>query len=245
MARAVYYDPFGQRTQGYREGINDEVQLQDQTRRARASDFDYNNIAPLRLEQLQRANALEQFADPYLRNQYGIQQRANLAGLAGAELGVNALTGQATGNYAPYQATALNYGSGRSLGSEQYFPAQVRAYSDINAGQMPDMAGIATQFGIDPQIFQQALQMLTGTVSPAVEQGIDSFYGFDRARQLAGDNRQLNMDDWTQQYQGQQAGVDAQNANTQQMNILGMLQRWQQQQANGATTAAPIDEDGF
>lgn len=244
MARQVFYDPFGQRMNGYRAGIQDETNLQDQTRRARASDFDYNNIAPIRLEQLQRTNALEQFADPFMRNQYGIQQRANLAGLANTELGVNSIIGQSTGNYSPYLATALNYGSGRSVGSEQFLPAQVRAYGDMTAGQTPDMAAIAAQFGIDPQIFQQALQMLTGTVSPAVEQGIDQFYGFDRARALAGDNRQLNMDDWTQQVQGQNAQVDAQNANTQQMNILGMLQRWQQQQGDAQAPGA-VDEDGF
>lgn len=243
MARQVYYDPFGQRTTGYRAGIEDEISLQDQTRRARASDYDYNQIAPIRLETMQREQALGQFADPYLRNAYGLQQRANEAGLAGAELGIRAQTGQATGDYAPYLTTAINYNSGNSVGSEQMYPGQVRAYNEILQNQMPQIQQIEQQLGLPAGALQQWIAQQTGTISPAVENGIDQFFGYDRAMQLAQANSAQNALDFTQQLQGQNTAIDAQNANTQQMNILGMLQRWRQQ--GGATNGASVDEDGF
>lgn len=242
MARQVYYDPFGQRTTGYRAGIEDEVSLQDHTRRARASDYDYNQIAPIRLETMQREQALGQFADPYLRRAYGLQERGNTASLAGAELGIRAQTGQATGDYAPYITTATNYNSGNSAGSEQYYPAQVRAYSQVLQNQIPEVAALEQQFGLQPGALQQWIAQQTGTISPDVENGVDQFFGYDRAMQLAQANSAQNALDFTQQLQGQNTAIDAQNANTQQMNILGMLQRWQQQ---GGASGGAVDEDGF
>lgn len=67
MTRSVYYDPFGMRLAGYRLGQGDEVNLQDQTRRARASDYDYNTLAPLRLQGMQREENFANYYDPYRR----------------------------------------------------------------------------------------------------------------------------------------------------------------------------------
>lgn len=250
MARQVFYDPFGQRTAGYRAGIQDEVTLQDQTRRARASDYDYNQVAPIRLETMQREQALGQFADPYLRNQYGIQERANTATLAGAELGIRGQTGQATGDYAPYITTAINYNSGNSVGSEQMYPGQVRAFNEVLQNQVPQIQQIEQQFGLPAGALQQWLSQQSGTVSAAVEDGVDQFFGYDRAMQLAQANSAQNALGFTQQVQGQNSAIDAQNANTQQMNILGMLQRWQQQQSGGQAgqagqTGQAPDDGGF
>lgn len=249
MARQVYYDPFGSRLAGYQAGVNDEVQMQDQTRRARASDWDYNNIAPLQLSQAQRAESLGQFADPYMRNQYGINQRMQLANLFGAEQPQYERIGQATGNYSPALVNANNYGSGMSLGSEQFFAPQVRqAYDTIS--QNPAVAEqayieqLSQLFGIDPRAFQAYEAQQTGMLSPAAERGYDQFLGYDRTRQMGLDNRLLNADTWLRQYQQQQL--------QQQTDQLAQSEAWRRSQygggANGA--AAPAGaytgaEDGF
>lgn len=212
MARAVYYDPFGMRTNGYRAGVQDEIAIQDNTRRARAADWDYNNMAPLRLQQAQRADALDQFAQPYLQNQYGINQRANLASLFRQEQPNYESIGQATGNYAPALVGALNYGSGQSLGSEQFFPAQVRQASDTIA-QQPQVAtsdyiaNLAGMFGINPIAFQQFLQQQTGTISPEAEVGYDQFLAYPRTFQQAQMAQDKQQQDWTRQVQQGELGM--------------------------------------
>lgn len=250
MARQVYYDPFGARLAGYQAGVNDEVQLQDQTRRARASDWDYTNIAPLQLSQAQRANSLGEFADPYMRNQYGINQRMQLANLFGAEQPNYERIGQATGNYSPALVNAANYGSGMSLGSEQFFAPQVRQANDV-LSQNPAVleqsyiAQLAQLFGIDPQAFSAYDAQQTGTISPAVESGYDQYLGYDRTRQMGMDNRLFGADAWLRQYQQQQL----QN----QANQLAQSEAWRRAQygggAGGAGAAAPGAytgaEDGF
>lgn len=68
MSRRVFYDPFGQRLAGLQAGINDEVQLQQSTRQARQSDYQYNVTQPLELRQMQRADQLGQYTLPYQMN---------------------------------------------------------------------------------------------------------------------------------------------------------------------------------
>lgn len=249
MARQVYYDPFGARLAGYQAGVNDEVQLQDQTRRARASDWDYNNIAPLQLSQARRAESLGEFADPYMRNQYGINQRMQLAGLFGAEQPNYERIGQATGNYSPALVNAANYGSGMSLGSEQFFAPQVRQASDVLAQNPAALEQnyiyeLAQLFGVDPRAFAAYDAQQTGTISPATETGYDQYLGFDRTRQMGMDNRLFNADIWQRQYQ--------QQALQNQANQLAQSEAWrraQYGQSAGGSAAAPGAytgaEDGF
>src|SRR6186713_3492013 len=77
MARNVYFDPFGQRTEGYRAGVQDESALQGATRAARGIDWDYNNMAPIRLGEAQLAYDYNKFATPYNQK---VLQRADVAG---------------------------------------------------------------------------------------------------------------------------------------------------------------------
>ena len=219
MARSVYYDPFGSRLQGYRMGVQDETNLQDQTRRARGSDWDMDNMAPLRLNQAQRADQLGQYAMPYLQNQFGLNQRQTAANLAGTELPLMAEIGQATGNYAPWMATAMNFGSGQSVGSEQYLAPQVQMFDQqMQQGgpegmpSMPDFSAAEQQFGLPPGSLLNFLSSLTGTVGNQQAQGIDQFYGFDRARTVAADQRQGNVDQWGRQVDQQKLQQGQQSA---------------------------------
>jgi len=65
MARQVFADPFGSYTRGYDTGTQREMALQQGVRTARDSDFDYYNLAPLRLNTAQRNDAVEAAAQPY------------------------------------------------------------------------------------------------------------------------------------------------------------------------------------
>lgn len=100
--RNVYYDPFGMRLEGYRAGVGDEVQLQDQTRRARASDWDFANVKPLELETMQRENTFQNWFDPYRRT-------AARGGVYDQELNRAGQFGLMTGVDAPLQDTMFNY----------------------------------------------------------------------------------------------------------------------------------------
>lgn len=55
MARQVYFDPFGMRTQGYRAGVQDETGIQNNTRQARYSDA----MFPFAVNRAQREDAFE------------------------------------------------------------------------------------------------------------------------------------------------------------------------------------------
>lgn len=225
MARNVYYDPFGQRTDGYRMGVQDEVGLQDQTRRARASDWDMDNMAPLRLNQAQRNDAMGQFAVPYLQNQYGIDQRRNLAGLYPMEQRNFEGIGQATGNYAPALTNASIYGSGQQANLQQpeMFAPMNRQMFDMfqqNQGNMQG-PGVETpeylqqlyqQYGVSPQQYQQYQGGLSFNAGPQAEQGYDQYLGYDRMRQANVDQRMLYNDQWNRQVQQQQLQVGQQNA---------------------------------
>lgn len=248
MARQVYYDPFGMRLNGYRAGVQDETTMQDQTRRARASDWDYANMAPLRLQQAQRADELETFAQPYLQNQYGINQRSNLASLFRQEQPNYELIGQATGNYAPALTGALNYGSGQSLGSEEFFPSQVRMNADVIAQnpvvqQEQYITQLATIFGINPVSLQQFLQQQTGTVSPEAEIGYDQYLAYPRMYQQAQFANEMQQQQWMRQ-------VQQQNAQTQQQQVDQTGGYYDYLRANVGSQANPTgaydgSEDGF
>ena len=79
MARQVYFDPFGSYTKGYDSGVSREMQVQDNTRRARAQDFNYNYMMPLEYRQAQRMDALGEFSLPFQKRavQYADQLGRN------------------------------------------------------------------------------------------------------------------------------------------------------------------------
>lgn len=101
MARSVYFDPFGARVEGFHAGMQDEMALQDNIRNARAKDWDYNNMAPIRLQEARRVADYNQYADPYMRRQLGLNERTANANLFNNEFNAYGLAGDVTGNYGP------------------------------------------------------------------------------------------------------------------------------------------------
>lgn len=100
--RNVYYDPFGMRLEGYRAGVGDEMQLQANTRNARQSDWNYENVLPLELQGAQREEAFQQWADPTRR-------RSTEGALFDTELNRAGIMGQATGIQQPIRDVFHNY----------------------------------------------------------------------------------------------------------------------------------------
>lgn len=65
MARQVFFNPFGSYTDGFNAGANQQINTQDAARRARVEDFDFNNMAPLRLNAAKREDTLGAAELPY------------------------------------------------------------------------------------------------------------------------------------------------------------------------------------
>lgn len=207
MARQVYYDPFGSRLAGYRAGVQDETNLQEQTRRARVADYDFNNFAPLRLNQARRQDQLETTALPYQQRAYGLQERAAAAGLFNVEQGNFERIGSTTGNYAPALANAQFYGSGPQgpyMDSAAFAP-YVRFVSDTLRGVDTTLPTYGEQlmqeYGVSPEAYAATTGQLTGIIGPGSETGYDQYLGFERAIQAAQANRQAAQAQWEQQYQ--------------------------------------------
>lgn len=194
MARQVYYDPFGMRTAGYQQGIKDEVTLQDQTRRARAADWDHTNVAPLRLNALRRADDLGAFGQQYEKNKYGINERQALSNLASTELPHLQTYGQITGDQSPYMARLGMYGAGQYLDPQNTYPGVQRYLSDTYAGMMNngtaganDIGEIARGVGVPEQALGQMLERMP---APAQVHGVSAgqYHSYDRDRQTATDD---------------------------------------------------------
>lgn len=100
MARQVYFDPFGQRVEGYRAGVQDEQALQGATRAARTLDWDYNNMAPIRLREAQLVADQNAFAAPFVNRAIARTDFEN-------EALTNAGIGMRTGNWTPQQMADL------------------------------------------------------------------------------------------------------------------------------------------
>lgn len=58
MARQVMFDPFGSYTQGFDQGAGRQIQTEGATRQARAQDYDFNTLAPYRLNAVKREDEL-------------------------------------------------------------------------------------------------------------------------------------------------------------------------------------------
>lgn len=109
MARQVRFDPFGMQLAGEQAGLRDEAFLQDQTRRARASDYQFNTLNPLALNELQRRDTLGAAALPYDIDALGINQRMARANLYGAENPIYNQIGLRTGMFNPQAANDLSF----------------------------------------------------------------------------------------------------------------------------------------
>lgn len=174
MARQVRFDPFGMQLAGEQAGLRDEAFLQDQTRRARASDYDFNTLAPLRLEGFQRDNRLGAAAEPYQMRQLGLNERMARAGLYRQEAPIYSDIGIRTGNMGPSIANDLSYQygySGLGLTPEQQQAQANYFYSQTLPGFTPDQIpglqyNIGQQFGVpvdpnpilDPNLIPNANQ---------------------------------------------------------------------------------------
>src|SRR5690606_36234405 len=120
MARQVFYDPYGMRQAGYDQGMQREMQVQDQTRRARSADWDYSYMAPLRLQAAQRTDRYGEAALPYQINSLGINERAALGNLYDAEQTRLGRYGEIRADYSPAYADQDFYVSGQYLSAPQY-----------------------------------------------------------------------------------------------------------------------------
>lgn len=65
MARSVFFDPFGSALQGYNTGIQQEQNLQQNARNARQTDWQYNNVNPIALSNMQLDNQYARALQPY------------------------------------------------------------------------------------------------------------------------------------------------------------------------------------
>lgn len=99
--RQVYFDPFGNYVQGFDQGAARQQSIESGVRTARAQDFDYNMLAPYRLNEARRADMLGEAALPYQTRALGTnEQRANNA-LFNENYGINQTLGRDFGVVQP------------------------------------------------------------------------------------------------------------------------------------------------
>lgn len=142
--RQVYYDPFGMRLAGQQAGIRDEAFLQDQTRQARASDYNFNVMQPIDLHNALRASDFADYADPYARRNLGYTEqatkRANYLGERDAAV--------------PYMLSTGDQGPLRQLDYNRYAPDSVVAggtQERLPHKVLSDYIAQLDQEGIDPE----------------------------------------------------------------------------------------------
>lgn len=223
MARQVYFDPYGMRQAGYDTGVQREMQVQDQTRRARAADWDYNYMAPLRLSGAQLENQYAQAALPYRINSLGINERSALGSLYDTEQARLGRYGELRGDYSPQAADQDFYVSGQYMQAPQYrapYSQVLRQNADIDSGTMdPSLRNPASEFaralGVDPQVFMQIIgQMIGRPFTPQAEQSFDQYQTWDRSRQLAMDEFGLTQNRAQMEAAAANAATNAYNAQT-------------------------------
>lgn len=230
MARQVYFDPFGMRTEGERAGVRDEAFLQDQTRRARASDFDFNELLPLRLNEAQRADRLGAAQLPYQIDALGLNQRTAINNLYNQTASILGDIGPRTGNYRPAQANDLSYlygGYGVGLTPEQLQAQQLYYGQQTLPGFTPDQIplmqqNLAQQYGVPMETFANPM-LDPNLLPPQANQNYADYYLRPQAQQynqaymdylkiLADQERNRNSEAWRlleQQRRAQAAGGGA------------------------------------
>lgn len=123
--RTQFYDPFGMRTQGYRAGVADEMQVQDQTRRADQFDWERANMRPILLQAAQREEEFMGATDPWRRN---LVRGADYD----AEIGRRLNYGLRSGNTAP----AMVYDFSQFAPNAQYYLPEVIFLRNEQDGSM-------------------------------------------------------------------------------------------------------------
>lgn len=259
--RSVYYNPFGMRLAGMQQGIRDEAFLQDQTRQARNSDYDFQYIKPIELHNLQRNSQFADYADPYLRRNLGYTEQATEGGLYDSELqrrlGVMLRTGDQN---LPRQ---LDYNR---------YPVDGRVAPQVHAQRTPQQQamdswyGVLDQEGITPgsdianqyaRSFEQMYGLTPGYFDNPNQMGLDASapatyqttpgYG-TRWNPQTGQydpipmNPNGYMDFGMQPYAYQAAGLDVQRANAAVRGDYNDAMRYQADSKRGGGEVAPAYE---
>lgn len=158
MARQVYFDPFGAYTEAYDRGVGRQIQLEGATRDARARDWDYENMAPLRLSAARRADTLGRERLPYDIRALGLNERLASTNLFDRESAALANLGKTYGTYAPFYTAAQQYLAGQYAdptaygyrpGLTRYTTAQASPESEAMPAQSPEAYGIPRQYAFD------------------------------------------------------------------------------------------------
>lgn len=159
MARTQWFDPFGQRVAGMQAGIADESKLQADTRQARASDYAYNNFAPIQLADMQRESNYQTYFDPYRRRNAALAEQVGLGNYYDQERPRRQLAAQASGNWALPEI----------LDSARYTPTATTPGAIVQGEPSPaysafgDLQALAAQEGIQPgdPLFDQYVQSIS------------------------------------------------------------------------------------
>ena len=109
MARNVYLDPFGTYTSAFDKGLARQMDVESNRRQARASDFDYNFMQPIRYNDARIANQYNTAALPYRVRDLGYGERATRAGLFGQEYGIGQNLARDFGTVLPALSAFANY----------------------------------------------------------------------------------------------------------------------------------------
>lgn len=156
MARSVYFDPFGSAATGYNLGMQQEQNLQQNARNARQTDWNYNNVNPLQLGQLQRNAVRDKAYLPYDISNKGIQNQFNSTELAQARMPLTESLAQGSGITSPYAANLANGLGIRYLGSPD---GQNHAFGVVDANGNMTHIGSASPYNLMQSInWQRAVQ---------------------------------------------------------------------------------------
>lgn len=245
MARQVFFDPFGQRVEGMRQGIDDEQSLQDTTRRARAADQDFNVNAPLRSALLQDAATLSRTSLPFQQRGLQLSEGANQIALADARDQFFSRIGGATGDRSAQITNAIaatRPGFGTSDPNVTALATDVnRQFDQFPESTIQDLQSyaefIAPRYGVAPEVLMNLPEFQQLLVQPFGESGnralpgftseaFDDFAFLDRTRQDAIDAEARGNNAFNRELQTSQLGVNQQNAQTQallaQLRALGL-----------------------
>lgn len=223
----IYYDPFGMRLEGYRKGVQDETGLQEQTRRARVADYDFNTLQPLRTAQAQRQDQFEQAALPYNIRGLDIAERMGLSNLFTNENNAGQAAAQNTGDYGGVLANSELYSRGAPyyLGQSyntNYLP--LRNYESDFQANNPAMSqptygeSLLYGTGVTPEQWSNYLGQGRFNFHSGQDQNIDQRLNFNNAIRTQEAQRLQKAQDWN--YQIQQA--EAQRA----MRNIAIQQYW-------------------
>lgn len=131
MARQVFFDPFGNYTRGLDTGIARQMELERGTRDARAMDFDYNYMTPLRYDNALMDTQLKEFGIPYAQNALQYNDRNLRRGAIQGDYNFGEQAASRFGDVSPMQ---------RAL--TEYFGTQFRPQADQTSLGVYDPTGV-------------------------------------------------------------------------------------------------------